>query len=138
MGGATTKLNATQSATLVRAPAKICQNLPRNAGNASRRHCRDGPDRVDQDCQGFHVRDAARSTAPGPPPSLCHTRRPVVARRRSGGASRAAGGARRPRSLVRVGTAVPAHDRTEEPQEHTSELQSLMRTSYAVFCLKQK
>src|SRR3546814_5504109 len=48
IGGATTKLNATQSATLVRAPAKICQNLPRNAGNASRRHCRDGPDRVDR------------------------------------------------------------------------------------------
>src|SRR3546814_9602530 len=28
-----------------------------------------------------------------------------------------------------------AHQRSEE---HTSELQSLMRTSYAVFCLKQK
>src|SRR3546814_7098504 len=28
-----------------------------------------------------------------------------------------------------------AHDRSEE---HTSELQSLMRTSYAVFCLKKK
>src|SRR3546814_6959779 len=36
-------------------------------------------------------------------------------------------------------TAVPAHnaqhDRTEE---HTSELKSLMRISYAVFCLKKK
>src|SRR3546814_7693841 len=44
-----------------------------------------------------------------------------------------------------------AHDRTEErtavarqllgrqrSEEHTSELQSLMRTSYAVFCLKKK
>src|SRR3546814_2774661 len=29
----------------------------------------------------------------------------------------------------------PAHGRSEE---HTSELQSLMRTSYAVFCLKKK
>src|SRR3546814_10702194 len=29
----------------------------------------------------------------------------------------------------------PVRDRSEE---HTSELQSLMRTSYAVFCLKQK
>src|SRR3546814_2861280 len=29
----------------------------------------------------------------------------------------------------------PEHDRSEE---HTSELQSLMRTSYAVFCLKKK
>src|SRR3546814_4862728 len=31
--------------------------------------------------------------------------------------------------------AVPAHIRSEE---HTSELQSLMRISYAVFCLKKK
>src|SRR3546814_3829690 len=30
---------------------------------------------------------------------------------------------------------VPARDRSEE---HTSELQSLMRTSYAVFCLKKQ
>src|SRR3546814_9024679 len=28
--------------------------------------------------------------------------------------------------------------RTERSEEHTSELQSLMRTSYAVFCLKKK
>src|SRR3546814_5166587 len=28
--------------------------------------------------------------------------------------------------------------RTGRSEEHTSELQSLMRTSYAVFCLKQK
>src|SRR3546814_8695916 len=29
-------------------------------------------------------------------------------------------------------------DRTGRSEEHTSELQSLMRTSYAVFCLKKK
>src|SRR3546814_5176310 len=29
-------------------------------------------------------------------------------------------------------------DAAERSEEHTSELQSLMRTSYAVFCLKQK
>src|SRR3546814_1175410 len=29
-------------------------------------------------------------------------------------------------------------DAVERSEEHTSELQSLMRTSYAVFCLKQK
>src|SRR3546814_10434170 len=28
--------------------------------------------------------------------------------------------------------------RTQRSEEHTSELQSLMRTSYAVFCLKKK
>src|SRR3546814_2426747 len=31
-----------------------------------------------------------------------------------------------------------AADRQERSEEHTSELQSLMRTSYAVFCLKKK
>src|SRR3546814_8332474 len=29
-------------------------------------------------------------------------------------------------------------DRKERSEEHTSELQSLMRSSYAVFCLKKK
>src|SRR3546814_4003504 len=37
---------------------------------------------------------------------------------------------------VRIGIGHPGHkDRTEE---HTSELQSLMRNSYAIFCLKKK
>src|SRR3546814_5449390 len=34
--------------------------------------------------------------------------------------------------------AVARHDRTDRSEEHTSELQSLMRISYAVFCLKKK
>src|SRR3546814_4126456 len=36
--------------------------------------------------------------------------------------------------------AVHAHDRSDDArsEEHTSELQSLMRISYAVFCLKKK
>src|SRR3546814_1029672 len=32
----------------------------------------------------------------------------------------------------------PRHGRQRRSEEHTSELQSLMRISYAVFCLKQK
>src|SRR3546814_4878836 len=32
----------------------------------------------------------------------------------------------------------PPHLRSERSEEHTSELQSLMRISYAVFCLKKK
>src|SRR3546814_9444630 len=40
-----------------------------------------------------------------------------------------------PRCGRRVRTAVTIADRSEE---HTSELQSLMRLSYAVFCLKKK
>src|SRR3546814_2423225 len=31
-----------------------------------------------------------------------------------------------------------AAEQMARPEEHTSELQSLMRTSYAVFCLKKK
>src|SRR3546814_10655187 len=34
--------------------------------------------------------------------------------------------------------AVPVDDSSERSEEHTSELQSLMRISYAVFCLKKK
>src|SRR3546814_6867041 len=40
---------------------------------------------------------------------------------------------RQPRPTLEVG--LIAHERSEE---HTSELQSLMRISYAVFCLKKK
>src|SRR3546814_4330234 len=41
-----------------------------------------------------------------------------------------------PRCLIALlAVAGPVRDRSEE---HTSELQSLMRISYAVFCLKQK
>src|SRR3546814_7564381 len=36
---------------------------------------------------------------------------------------------------IRIGDTSPKRDRSEE---HTSELQSLMRISYAVFCLKKK
>src|SRR3546814_1941893 len=32
----------------------------------------------------------------------------------------------------------PLHSSAQRSEEHTSELQSLMRTSYAVFCLKKK
>src|SRR3546814_10608248 len=33
---------------------------------------------------------------------------------------------------------ISAHDHTTRSEEHTSELQSLMRISYAVFCFKKK
>src|SRR3546814_6016300 len=35
-------------------------------------------------------------------------------------------------------TAAEHHRRVDRSEEHTSELQSLMRRSYAVFCLKKK
>src|SRR3546814_6706107 len=37
-----------------------------------------------------------------------------------------------------VSQASPSTSATSRSEEHTSELQSLMRISYAVFCLKQK
>src|SRR3546814_1868544 len=37
-----------------------------------------------------------------------------------------------------IGAQRRAHHRGIRSEEHTSELQSLMRTSYAVFCLKKK
>src|SRR3546814_8481669 len=46
--------------------------------------------------------------------------------------------------VIRIGTPVRcAHvrmtvDQSTQAEEHTSELQSLMRISYAVFCLKKK
>src|SRR3546814_7639268 len=44
-------------------------------------------------------------------------------------------------SLIRVGRAIqatPQHFNRDRSEEHTSELQSLMRLSYAVFCLQKK
>src|SRR3546814_5133185 len=62
---------------------------------------------------------------------------------RSAGHRRAPRGrARRPRSPVTPPAAcrhqLPTDTRRTRSEEHTSELQSLMRISYAVFCLKKK
>src|SRR3546814_7961470 len=43
-----------------------------------------------------------------------------------------------PLPKVRAAPAVVAQPQADRSEEHTSELQSLMRISYAVFCLKQK
>src|SRR3546814_3578790 len=40
--------------------------------------------------------------------------------------------------LTALGVENPEGDGRERSEEHTSELQSLMRISYAVFCLKKK
>src|SRR3546814_8184682 len=44
----------------------------------------------------------------------------------------------RPDIAERLGRAGKRGDEIERSEEHTSELQSLMRISYAVFCLKKK
>src|SRR3546814_3123114 len=46
--------------------------------------------------------------------------------------------ARRPASCSHCSTRSTTRARARRSEEHTSELQSLMRISYAVFCLKKK
>src|SRR3546814_4115998 len=65
-----------------------------------------------------------------------------VGRERAGIQGFADGGLQAVR-LVRQAQRMPQHQRDAEDgavrsEEHTSELQSLMRISYAVFCLKKK
>src|SRR3546814_4025742 len=45
---------------------------------------------------------------------------------------------RHPHPCGGIARSVAAMDRQRRSEEHTSELQSLMRISYAVFCLKKK
>src|SRR3546814_4893211 len=61
--------------------------------------------------------------------------RALAAERPAGRGRESAG--RQPRRLAAPGAAPPAARRPRS-EEHTSELQSLMRISYAVFCLKKK
>src|SRR3546814_6059540 len=72
-------------------------------------------------------------------------RSPAPRRRRRADrrADRSSAGARRCRALVHLAghnevVAAQDPDRALRSEEHTSELQSLMRISYAVFCLKTK
>src|SRR3546814_3867999 len=77
-----------------------------------------GPDRRWQREAGI-LRDGSTSTTPKALPTICAH----AARRRARRSSRAA------KASTGAGT---------RSEEHTSELQSLMRISYAVFCLKKK
>src|SRR3546814_4441497 len=65
---------------------------------------------------------------------LAQRRPPLRIHRHAGGAAR--------RGAGKVVAAFPGFDERnaaeERSEEHTSELQSLMRISYAVFCLKKK
>src|SRR3546814_3830765 len=86
---------------------------------------------------------STRTDTPFPYTTLVRSRpnltRASVARPAAPGAAR---GRRPPAAGPRApGRAVPAPAvaaRADRSEEHTSELQSLMRLSYAVFCLKKK
>src|SRR3546814_3852411 len=75
------------------------------------------------DARRRHGRDAGHAAAQERPHPRPHARRPVGA---GGGARHDGEPPRRPDGRLR------------RSEEHTSELQSLMRISYAVFCLKKK
>src|SRR3546814_6651313 len=67
---------------------------------------------------------------------------PARSRRSSGGVSRRehlhAAHRHAGITTARSDATHPAHNQLPRSEEHTSELQSLMRISYAVFCLKKK
>src|SRR3546814_1948081 len=77
------------------------------------------------------IRSASSTSIPGSGPS--HAIWKTGKRRAAGGALRCL------RPLMQCSRATLwTHCRSRRSEEHTSELQSLMRISYAVFCLKKK
>src|SRR3546814_6364088 len=58
--------------------------------------------------------------------------------RRSGDWGRCARAAQKSEARLKIGSGYNRDDHQARSEEHTSELQSLMRISYAVFCLKKK
>src|SRR3546814_2559236 len=81
-----------------------------------------------------------REFRPGPDGTRTDPRAARHRRRDEGGREdRREGGVRRPRRRRRPRGRRGGHlRRAQRSEEHTSELQSLMRISYAVFCLKKK
>src|SRR3546814_4146628 len=61
-----------------------------------------------------------------------------MTRANQGRSARASGASAGPRTVILRPPCTSARPRPERSEEHTSELQSLMRISYAVFCLKKK
>src|SRR3546814_3407171 len=79
---------------------------------------------------------ASPSLAPAP---LKEGRAPRAPRLLFFRVSRSHGGEQHARQHVGIERICPGgRDQLARSEEHTSELQSLMRTSYAVFCLKKK
>src|SRR3546814_8609392 len=70
--------------------------------------------------------------------SRCRSRKPAVRRLRRSPRPDGPHHCRRACRRSPRRAASPRRDRRDRSEEHTSELQSLMRISYAVFCLKKK
>src|SRR3546814_10317621 len=74
-----------------------------------------------------------------PPTAELATARQAVARARNADADQyEADEVSQARRALELAQAAMAQGREDRSEEHTSELQSLMRISYAVFCLKKK
>src|SRR3546814_3729564 len=99
-------------------------------GNDARRPARRGEmgDRQGCDRKGSSRRDGAILWRLFDPRRAKFYARHLPVRRRSGGSQQSGEASRRDARLVDLARS----------EEHTSELQSLMRISYAVFCLKKK
>src|SRR3546814_953405 len=91
---------------------------------------------ADQCLPGRPVSPQAPGCAPGFPDSSAEALPEVKCRQAGASATRAPGGAGR--VLAQHSSLCAGVKGTGRSEEHTSELQSLMRISYAVFCLKQK
>src|SRR3546814_4937605 len=74
-------------------------------------------------------------SSPGVPPHIANSSKTCPASFRSSATSASSTQCRYITGTARQTTKLPVDARSEE---HTSELQSLMRISYAVFCLKKK
>src|SRR3546814_6785759 len=83
-----------------------------------------------------HSRRERAGIVPPAPPHIRHSRRPAIVRRLARQSS--FGRLRSRRRQPPLTLPAPECPKRPETEEHTSELQSLMRISYAVFCLKKK
>src|SRR3546814_3356816 len=112
-------------------PALVRRFLLRRAGPARPLHSRNDPCLAGAEARPMVAADDA---PPLLPLCLCDTARAGV----RGLWNRAAGRDRPPRLSAETGSDRKRRPRSRRSEEHTSELQSLMRISYAVFCLKKK
>src|SRR3546814_1917416 len=87
--------------------------------------------------QGLVARDAEKQPVPGAIPCRCGRRRGGRGDQREGGYQTQLD-RHAQRILLSQSGDLRAGRFGERSEEHTSELQSLMRISYAVFCLKKK
>src|SRR3546814_2777425 len=107
----------------------VCSRLPRASHRRRPERTRDGP--------GLSL---SWDTHPGHCHDRVHAVESRITRRHGGNDHRGttSGVSRRANAPGRGRSSGQHRARDERSEEHTSELQSLMRTSYAVFCLKTK